>query len=134
MTARRTTNHVTKSVRFSEEETAWIEEVSRREHLAEATLLRKLVLDGIARLRIDQAIADYTAGDRNLGEAAQQAGVGVRRFMRELDRRGVDLVDEEHVAGSLEVLADRFGSSPALRETIARLRGAYHRHEDLCDQ
>jgi predicted HTH domain antitoxin len=122
MTARRESKVVTKSVRFSPEETALIESISRREHVSEATLMRKLVLEGIARLRLDQAVADYAAGDLNLGEAAHAAGVGVRRMMMELDRRGIDLSRESELPNSLETLADLFGGSPELRETITQLR------------
>ncbi len=69
----KSTKQVTKSVRFSAEENALIEQVSQREYLPEGTLLRKLVLEGLARYRLEEAIADYEAGDRNLGQAARRA-------------------------------------------------------------
>lgn len=123
MPAQRTSRQVTKSVRFTAEETALIEAVSQREHLSEGTLMRKLVLDGVAQLRLNQAINDYAAGELNLGDGARQAGVSLRRFMAELERQGVELVDDQHLAASLETLVDRCGGSPALQETIAALRG-----------
>lgn len=122
MPARRTTKQVTKFVRFTAEETALLEEVSRREHLSEGTLMRKLVLDGLARVRLDQAMNDCESGDVSLSDAVRQAGVSLHRLMAELDRRGVELVDEEHLASSVETLADLFGGSAALSEAIAQLR------------
>jgi hypothetical protein len=124
MPSGKTSKAISKSVRFTPEETSLIEEVSRREHLPEGTLMRKLVLEGIARLRLDRAIADYQAGDLNLGEAARSAGVSVRRMMTELDRRGVDLGGGQDILHGLESLAQIFGASPALRETIAERRTA----------
>ncbi|MGH2352016.1 MAG: hypothetical protein ACRDJN_10440 [Chloroflexota bacterium] len=112
---------VTKSVRFTPEETALIEQVSEREHLAEGAVLRKLVLDGLTRYRLEQAITAYRDGNVNLGEAAQQAGVSVQRLLTELDRRGVDTISPTHFRTSLDNLMDRFGGSPELRAARAEL-------------
>lgn len=113
---------VTKSVRFSPEESTLLAQVSEREHLPEGALLRKLVLDGLARFRLEQAIADYEAGELNVGEAAQRAGVGVHRLLAELDRRGIDTIAPEHFRASLEHLTELFGGSPELRDTLSELR------------
>jgi predicted HTH domain antitoxin len=113
---------VTKSVRFDQNETRLIAEISRREHLPEGTLLRKLVLDGLAEYRLEHAISDYEAGELNLGEAAARAGVSVERMMAALRRRGIDLISPAHFAESLEHLMDSFGERAELRDTIATLR------------
>ncbi|MGH2460679.1 MAG: hypothetical protein ACRDIY_17635, partial [Chloroflexota bacterium] len=72
MTSGRT---VTKSVRLNADESALVADVSSREHLAEGALLRKIILDGLARHRLELAIADYEAGEINLGEASARGGV-----------------------------------------------------------
>jgi hypothetical protein len=113
------TKLVTKSVRLSAEETALLEGISRREHLPEGTLMRKLILEGLARYRLEQAIHDYGAGELNLGEAARRAGVSVRGMIAELERRGIGLGDEAHVQASLGTLAELFGASPELHQIIA---------------
>jgi predicted HTH domain antitoxin len=120
--ARNSLKQVTKSVRFSPEESAVIERVSEREHLPEGTLMRKLVLEGLARYRLEQAIADYESGEINLGEAAHAAGVSIRRMMVELEHRGTGLRGEAHVVTSLENLTALFGGSQEMHETIAMLR------------
>ena len=109
---------VTKSVRFSPEESDLIAQVSAQEHLAEGALLRKLVLDGLAQRRLEQAIADYASGEINLGEATQRAGVSSQRMLAELDRRGIDTIDLSHFLGSLSHLTQAFGSTPALRTAV----------------
>ena len=113
---------VTKSVRLSPEESALLAEVSDREHLAEGTLLRKWVIDALARARLDHVIADYTAGEINLGEAAARAGVSVARLVAELDGRGIDTITPTHFRASLENLVDLFGGSDELRATLAERR------------
>ena len=113
------TKLITKSVRLSAEENAVLQRISAREFLPEGTLMRKLLLEGLARHRLEQAIGDYEMGDLNLGEAAQRAGVSVQRMMAELDRRGISLGTEEHVRSSLHTLAELFGASPELRQIIA---------------
>lgn len=109
---------VTKSVRLSPDENALVAEVSRREHLAEGALVRKLVLDGLARYRLDQAIADYAAGEINLGEAALRAGVSVQRLLAELERRGVETMAPAHFHASVHTLVDLFGGSDELRAAL----------------
>jgi hypothetical protein len=110
---------VTKSVRLSPDESAFLAEVSAREHLAEGTLLRKWVLDALDRSRLELAIADYTAGELNLGEAAAQAGVSVVRMITELDIRGIDTISPAHFRASLTNLIDLFGASDELRAALA---------------
>jgi predicted HTH domain antitoxin len=113
---------VTKSVRFSAEESALIERVSQREHLPEGTFVRKLVLDGLSRYRLDDAVEQYEAGASNLGQAAHAAGVTVRRMLAELDRRGIHHGSAEDVMASLENLAELFGGSPEFLDVIAEAR------------
>ena len=117
---------VTKSVRLSPEESALLAEVSDREHLAEGTLLRKWVLDALARARLEHAIADYTAGEINLGEAAARAGVGVARLMGELDSRGIDTITPAHFRAGLQNLVGLFGGSDELQATVAERRASPH--------
>lgn len=111
---------VTKSVRLSPEESELLAHVSAREHLAEGPLLRKWVLEALERTRLGQAIADYMAGEINLGEAAARGGVGLPRLLAELDSRGIDAISPAHFRASLGTLTELFGASPELREVIAK--------------
>jgi hypothetical protein len=71
---------------------------------------------------VERAVADFESGELNLGQAARQAGVSVERMIAELDRRGIELVTPDQFVGGLEHLAETFGGSRALCETIADLR------------
>lgn len=113
---------VTKLVRLSAEESSLLAAVSARERLAEGALLRKWTLDALALARLEHAIADYRAGEINLGEAAARAGVGLPRLLAELDARGVDTISPAHFDASLENAVDLFGGSEALRSALAERR------------
>ena len=113
---------VTKSVRLSAEESALLAAVSARERLAEGALLRKSTLDALASARLEHAIADYRAGEINLGEAAARAGVGLPRLLAELDAHGADTISSAHFRASLENAVDLFGGSEALRSALAAER------------
>lgn len=110
---------ITKSVRLSPEESELLAQVSRREHLAEGSLLRKWVLDALTATRLDHAVADYLAGELNLGEAAARAGVSTARMLAELDARGIDTITLAHFRASVENLIDLFGGSEELRAALA---------------
>jgi hypothetical protein len=109
---------VTKSVRLRADESELIAEVSAREHLTEDMLLRKWVLDALAHARLEYAIADYAAGEINLGEAAGRASVSVIRMLAEMDGRGIDTITPAHFRASLTNLTELFGSSEELRAVI----------------
>ncbi|HEX5415942.1 MAG TPA: hypothetical protein VFZ25_09775 [Chloroflexota bacterium] len=109
---------ITKSVRLTPEESALVAEVSQREHLPEGALIRKLILDGLSRYRLDEAITEYATGVLNLGEAAGAAGVSVQRMLAELDRRGFEAVTPAHFRASLNNLVDLFGGSPEIRAIL----------------
>ena len=119
MTKGATRRRAAKSVRLSPEEGKLLAEASAREHLTESELLRKWVLDALARARLEHAIEDYAAGETNLGEAAARADVSVARLLVELDNRGIDTISPEHFRASLRNLVAAFGASESLRSALA---------------
>jgi hypothetical protein len=86
-------------------------------------LLRKWVLDAVAHRRLGAAIADYAAGEINLGEAAVRADVSVAHLLAELESRGIDTISPAHFRSSLTTLIDLFGGSDALRTTLTKAEG-----------
>jgi len=85
--------------------------------------MRRLILEGLARLRLEEAIQAYANGEVDLSAAARHAGVSVYKMLTELQRRDVaPPVAREKFLDGLETLAETFGGSEALFQTIAQMR------------
>lgn len=95
--------------------------MSHEEHLSETTLLKKLVLEGLARRRLEWACRAYARGEVDIGGAARYAGLSVYEMLDELKRRDVELVSPEQFLDGLEDLADLF-DMPELHEVTSELR------------
>jgi len=110
---------VPKSVRLTTEEAALLRQISETELVSEAVLLRKFVLEGLRRSRLDQAIKRYQEGALGLSSTAQAAGLAIRACMGALHRRGVDIYGPEpRLVEGIETLAEVFGASEALRQSV----------------
>jgi len=118
-----TTQTVTKTIRLSPEEGMALEQLSREEHLPESTLLRKLVLDGLARRRLDWACAAYARGEIDIRSAARYASFSIYEMLNELKRRDIEIVSPEQFLDGLADLADLF-DAPELREVAGELRAS----------
>ncbi|HID65350.1 MAG TPA: hypothetical protein EYP49_21745 [Anaerolineae bacterium] len=99
---------VTKTIRLSPEEGAALEQMSREEHLPETTLPKKLVLEGLARRRLEWACAAYVRGEVDIGGAARYADLSVYEMIDELKRRDIEMVSPKQFLNGLEDLADLF--------------------------
>ncbi|HIC95473.1 TPA: hypothetical protein EYP12_02460 [Candidatus Bipolaricaulota bacterium] len=100
-----------------------LEQLSREEHLPESTLLRKLVLDGLARRRLDWACAAYARGEIDIRSAARYASFSIYEMLNELKRRDIEIVSPEQFLDGLADLADLF-DAPELREVAGELRAS----------
>jgi len=113
---------VARKIQLTDEEDRQLRRLSQAEHLPEDALLRKWVLDGLARMRLERACALYQIGQLNLSGAARYAGIGVEPMMRELTRRGIEHGPSvEQFVDGLETLADLFGKDE-LRAAAAEVR------------
>jgi len=96
-------------ITFSEEEMKLLKNISNNEHIPENVLVKKLVLDGLEKHKIDEAVSMYEKKKANLNTAAWIAGLPVRDFMNELESRGVSLnLTPEMIDYSLEILTKTF--------------------------
>jgi len=119
----RSSTVITKSVRLAPEEGENLKRISKTEGVSEAALMRRLILEGLARLRLEEAIQAYANGEVDLSAAARHAGVSVYKMLTELQRRDVaPPVAREKFLDGLETLAETFGGSEALFQTIAQMR------------
>jgi hypothetical protein len=107
------------SVRLSIEEAELLRQISEAELISEAALMRKFVLEGLWRYRLDQTIKRDQEWELDLSSAAQVAGLAIREFMRELHRRGADIYGpEQRLMEGIGALAEVFGASEALRRSM----------------
>jgi predicted HTH domain antitoxin len=101
---------------LSEKEMEWIKNIANEEHIPENVLVKKLVLDGLDKYRIDEAILMYKNKKLNLNASAQFAGISVREFMIELESRDIALnLTQEMVNQSLNTLAQSFNNDELKR-------------------
>jgi predicted HTH domain antitoxin len=116
------TETITRKIQLTGVEDNQLRQLSQAEHLPEDTLLRKWVLEGLARMRLERACTLYERGQLNLSGAARYAGFGVEQMMRELTRRGIDHGPSvEQFVDGLETLADLFGKDE-LRAAATEVR------------
>jgi len=70
------------------DESRLVAQVSQSEHISEAALMKRFVLEGLQRYRLDRAVQLYQRGETDLSGAARYAGVSVQRMMHTLRERG----------------------------------------------
>lgn len=103
------TRTITRKIELTGVEDKQLRQLSQAEHLPEDILLRKWVLEGLNRMRLERACTLYERGRLNLSGAARYAGIGVEQMMQELTRRGIDHSPSvEQFVDGLETLADLF--------------------------
>jgi predicted HTH domain antitoxin len=85
--------------------------------------MKKFVLEGIARRRLEQAIAAYRRGEIDLSAAAHHADTSVCHLLEELKARDItpEAANEKFLDG-LRTLAEFFNGSEAPRRTLEQLR------------
>lgn len=109
--------------RLTPEEESSVKQISAETHLPESTLIRKFVLEGVARYRLDEAIAAYQRGEIDLSRAVRYAQVSVYQMLDELRRRGISInASEEKFLHGLEGFATDFGGTDELQRALASLR------------
>lgn len=114
---------VTKSVRLESRESERLKHASQSAGLSEAALMKRFIIEGLARHLLEEAIQAYARGEIDIGAAARHADVSVYHIMLECDRRNISpaAADEKLLSG-LETLANTFQGSDALHRTLAELR------------
>jgi len=96
---------------------AAIEDAAREESLDRGTMIRKLLIRGLSRRRLDRAMELYQAGEISIGRAAEDAGVTHYEIMEEAERRGIahplDLAEVEEMLASMPRRSSRVAESAA---------------------
>lgn len=115
---------ITKSIRLREEEAEWLKMISRAENMSESALMKRLIYEGLKTYRLEKAAASYSNNELHLADAARVAGVGIRKMMAELEKRGISIhSSEEMFLEGLESLAEMF-DDPLLRSIALGTRNS----------
>ena len=110
------------SIQLTPEEQKRVKQASRSTYLEENVLIKKWVLEGLARTRLDHACEAYRQGEMDISTASEYAEISSYEMMRELQKRGIEIVQFDQVLDGLESLINTFGASPEIRETLASYR------------
>ena len=115
---------------------AALEAAALDEALDRGMMIRKLLIRGLSRRRLDRAMELYQLGEISIGRAAEDAGVSHYDIMDEAERRGIayplDLAEVEEMLASFPPRSPRVAeSSPAYRARGGKGRG---RAETLPDR
>jgi predicted DNA-binding protein len=99
---------ITKSIRLSPAESEELTQLSERTSIAEATLMKKWVQEGIRTQKLELAIRAYMERKTDLRGGAAMAGVSYNRFLQELQGRNIVVLDDDRFLDRLTFLAEAF--------------------------
>ena len=116
-----TTNTITKSVRLSPTESAAVSQVSHAYEITESAMMKKWILDGVRNSKIEMAVQAYMKREVDLRSGAAMAGVSYNHFMREIEKRNIVILEDDHFLESVLFLAETF-ESPQLRRAVENLQ------------
>lgn len=102
------TKSVTKSIRLLPEEAEELSRICEAGPFSEAALMKKWVLEGMRLYKLEQGVQAYMKGEVDIREGAQMTGVSYNRFLRELERRHVTILDDPHFLEGLIFLGEAF--------------------------
>jgi hypothetical protein len=81
------------------------------------------MVEGIQSLKLERAIRAYMERETDLRGGAAMAGVSYNRFMHEIQKRHIVILEDDRFLDRLTGLADAFDSGP-LRQAIERVASA----------
>jgi hypothetical protein len=114
---------VSKSIRLTRAEAEELTEVASRAAASESALMKKWILEGIQSQKLERAIRAYMERETDLRGGAAMAGVSFNHFLREVQKRHIIILEDDHFLDRLTELADAFDSEP-LRQAIERVASA----------
>jgi len=118
---------ITKSIRLSTTESEEVALLSEQRSLSEAALMKKWIQEGIRAEKLDLAIQAYMQRKTDLRSGASLAGVSYNRFMDEVQKRNIVILEDDHFLDSLAFLATAFHDE-TLRSAIQKVSGASNEH------
>ena len=112
---------IRKSIRLSPEESREVARLSEQRSLSEAALKKKWIQEGIRAEKLELAIQAYMQRKTDLRGGASMADVSYNRFIDEVQKRNIIILDDDHFLDSLAFLADAFRDE-TLRRAVQKVR------------
>jgi len=107
----------TKSIRLALEEAEELSQVARQMSVSEAALMKKWVLEGIRAYKLERAIRAYMERETDLRGGAKMADISYNRFLHEVQKRNIIILEDEGFLDRLGAMADTFDNE-SLRQAI----------------
>lgn len=111
---------VTKSIRFTRAEAEVLNKVAQQSAMNESALMKKWILEGIQIQKLERAVRAYMERETDLRGGAAMAGVSYNRFLHELQKRNIVVLEDDYFLDRLMELADAFDNE-ALRQAVDRV-------------
>ncbi len=105
----------TKSIRLAKKEAKELNQVARQMTISEAALMKKWVLEGIRAYKLEQAIRAYMERETDLRGGAAMANVSYNRFLHEVQKRNIIILDDDDFLDRLGNLAAVFDNKSLSR-------------------
>lgn len=112
---------ITKSIRLSPTESAELTRLSEQKALSEAALMKKWIQEGIQTEKLELAVQAYMQRKTDLRGGAAIAGISYNRFMDEVQKRNIIILEDDHFLDNLASLADAFNDE-TLRKAVEKVR------------
>lgn len=111
---------VTKSIRLTRTEAKELTEMARRAAASESALMKKWILEGIQSQKLERAVQAYMERETDLRGGAAMAGVSFNRFLHEIQKRHIIILEDDHFLDRLAGLADAFDNE-LLRQAVEQV-------------
>jgi predicted HTH domain antitoxin len=96
----------TLSTRLTEDENREFEQLSALSGMDRAVLMKRMLREGMSRMKWELAVSAYAEDRASLSRAAEMAGVGIREFIARMPSERVVLnYDSDELEDDLDTLA-----------------------------
>ncbi len=111
---------ITKSIRLAAVEAEELSWAANQTAISESSLMKKWVLDGIRAYKLERAIRAYMDRKTDLREGAIMADVSYNRFLHEVQKRNIVILEDDGFLDRLGYLADAFDNE-SLRQAVSHV-------------
>lgn len=114
---------ITKSIRLTHAENDELTHLSENSMISEAALMKRWISQGIQSEKLEMAILAYSRQQVDLRAGAAIAGVSYNRFMREVEKRHIVILDDPRFLEELFFLSAAF-DLPELQRAAEKTLGS----------